>query len=259
MMLTLRSVINRKLCPVQSHRSLGLETQGYIEQAKASILESKCTIKELVHTILGTRIFDKKLHESSSVLSQNRYSSYFIPTADKVITASTAQLLFFLFEQSHSCHDTFLRLGTSDDFFAQQPLIHNVQVLNFQNFMTWLTALIKDEIDENHLCKNIEPYVNRFYYEFIITQRNIHEIINPHFFILNLIETSEMSSDIPRRIKSIQSQYALKLRLDHFEIYDRLVKEKSIENKETRVVLKSEKEGLEKLKNSFSIPWKKNR
>lgn len=259
MMLPLRSVVNRKLCPVQSHRSIGLEIQVYIEQAKVAILESKCTIKELVHTILGTRIFDKKLHESSSILSQNRYSSYFIPTADKVITASTAQLLFFLFEQCHSCRDTFLRLSNSDDFFSDQPLIHHMQVLNFPNFMTWLTSLIKDEIDENHLCKNIEPYVNRFYYDFIITQRNINEIINPHLFILNLLETSEITPDISRRIKSIQSQYLSKLRLGHFEIYDRLVREKSIENKEIRFALKSEKKGLGKLANSFQKPWKKNR
>lgn len=118
MMLPVRATVDKILQPVPGHRKLGFDTQPQILDAKVALVESKCSVKELVHTLLGTKIFDLNVHEHCKELRKNCALSYFIPKADKVITESLAQLLFFLFEQTHDSKDMFADFNVIDPVFG---------------------------------------------------------------------------------------------------------------------------------------------
>lgn len=245
---SLRPIINKKLYAVPTYRKSGFSAkEDYIQNAKISLNKSQCSVKQILYTILGIQVFDEDLNASTSILMQNRFSSSFFPPAKKIFTASTAELVFYLFVQCHAQGQSFV------EFQETTPLLSEVappqtKHINLLAFRQWISSLIKDEFDVQHLLSELEPYANRFYFYPALKRDHLMQndfMPNPHLFILNLVETSDMSPQILEKISTTQESHPL--RPDHHEILGPLLSEKCAENQRARTNLKAEKSGLRKL------------
>lgn len=245
---SLRPIINKKLYAVPTYRKSGFSAkEDYIQNAKLSLNKSHCSVKQILYTILGIQVFDEDLNASTSILMQNRFSSSFFPPAKKIFTASTAELVFHLFVQCHAQGQSFVEFQETTPLLSEAapPQTKHINLLAFRQ---WVSSLIRDEFDVQHLLSELEPYANRFYFypalkRDLLVQNDF--MPNPHLFILNLVETSDMSPQILEKIRTIQESHTL--REDHHEILEPLLSEKCAENQRARTNLKVEKSGLRKL------------
>lgn len=144
---------------------------GVLEHLNQSAALNATHLPEIVRRILVPMEQDRsgdgqlsKLSAHALALAQNRYSSRFFPCADKVITRSTAFLIFWLYAATHSFAEAFQKLGDPCSADRQTGSVQYAQGGRLKElpFRNWLSKMLPD-FQEDDLFKNLKPYFNDFF------------------------------------------------------------------------------------------------